>query len=61
MDPITNALSSMQEGAVANQIQTAVLKKAMTAQAQSAQALIEAIPQPAKQPAHLGQNVNTQA
>lgn len=43
-----------------------VLKKAMDIQAQSAMALIDALPQPTKPssanlPAHLGQNVNTTA
>jgi hypothetical protein len=63
MDPITSSLSSMQESAVGNQIQVAVLKKAMDAQAQSALSLIQSIPQASSTnlPAHLGQNVNTQA
>lgn len=63
MDPITSSLSSMQESAVGNQIQVAVLKKAMDAQAQSALSLIQTIPQSGgtNSPPHLGQTVNTQA
>jgi hypothetical protein len=47
-------------------VQTAVLKKAIDIQAQSALALIESIPQPqpvnpANLPPNLGQNINTTA
>jgi hypothetical protein len=62
-----SALSGQAAGqATGDAVSLQVLKKAMDMQAQSAAALIDALPQPAKassanMPAHLGQNVNTTA
>ena len=48
-----------------DEVGLAVLKKAMDIEARNAMALLDAIPQPAKNPAnlppHLGQNINTTA
>ncbi len=64
MDAISSSTSSIASATDgSNNIQVAVLKKAMDSQSQSAIALINALPQPPahNQPAHLGQNVNTSA
>lgn len=42
-------------------VDVAVQKKAMDLETQNAQTLIEALPQAAHNPAHLGQNVDTKA
>ncbi len=60
------SVSAFQAAQTADAVGTAVLKKAMDVSAQSAQALIEAIPAApqsgsANLPAHLGQNINTTA
>ena len=59
-------LSSVSGQTAGNAAGLSVLKKTMDVQAQSAAALIDALPQPAGRssgnlPAHLGQNVNTTA
>lgn len=61
MDAISSATSSIAAATTNNDIQVAVLKKAMDSQSQAAMALISAIPQPpsVNLPAHLGSNVNT--
>lgn len=61
MDAISSATSSIAAATTNNDIQVAVLKKAMDSQSQVALALISAIPQPpsVNLPAHLGSNVNT--
>lgn len=63
MDAISSATASIAAATNGNNnIQVAVLKKAMDSQSQSAVALINALPQPASNlPAHLGRNVNTSA
>ena len=59
--------SASNKSNTSNEIGIAVLKKALDSQAQSAAALINALPQPDKTPSsnnlppHLGQNVNTTA
>ncbi|HJW02436.1 MAG TPA: YjfB family protein [Azospira sp.] len=60
---IASMATQFSDAKTADQIQVAVLKKAMDAQAQSAQQLIEALPQPSSVnlPEHLGKNVNTTA
>ena len=61
------ASSILFDQSASNEIGIAVLKKALDSQAQSAAALINALPQPDKTsssnnlPSHLGQNVNTTA
>lgn len=61
MDAISSATSAIAAATTANDIQVAVLKKAMASQSQAALALISALPQPpsVNLPAHLGSNVNT--
>ncbi len=57
-----SALSGQAAGhATGDTVSLQVLKKAVDIQAQSAAALIEALPQPVNMPDHLGQNVNTTA
>lgn len=60
---IASLATQFSDAQTSDQIQVAVLKKAMDAQAQSAQQLIEALPQPSSVnlPEHLGKNVNTTA
>ncbi|GBG02186.1 hypothetical protein AZSI13_15130 [Azospira sp. I13] len=59
---IASLATSFSESQNANQIQVAVLKKALDAQASSAAQLIQALPQSAVNlPDHLGKNVNTSA
>lgn len=60
---IASMATQFSDAKTADQVQVAVLKKAMDAQAQSAQQLIEALPQPSSVnlPEHLGKNVNTTA
>lgn len=53
-----NAFSAAQVG---DAVQVSVLKKALDAEAQGAVALVNALPEPARLPSHLGQNVNTTA
>lgn len=54
----TNAFSAAQVG---DAVQISVLKKAQEVEAQGAVALVNALPEPAGLPSHLGQNVNTTA
>jgi hypothetical protein len=64
MDALSSVTSSIAAATSGNNdIQVAVLKKAMDSQSQAALALISAIPQPpsVNLPAHLGSNVNTSA
>lgn len=59
---IASLATSFSESQNANQVQVAVLKKALDAQASSAAQLIQALPQSAVNlPDHLGKNVNTSA
>jgi len=60
---IASVATSFSESQNANQVQVAVLKKALDAQASSAAQLIQALPpvSSVNLPAHLGQNVNTSA
>lgn len=55
---LSTALSQAQTG---DAVSTLVLKKAMEIQAQSALQLLQAVPQPGNNPAHLGQNVDVTA
>lgn len=59
-----NATSAIAQNTGSDAISLAVLKKAIDAEAKTAQALINAIPQPASSanlPPNLGQNINTTA
>ena len=59
-----NTTSTIAQNTGSDAIGIAVLKKAMDAETQTAQALINAIPQPvssANLPPNLGQNINTTA
>ena len=59
---IANLATSFSESQTANQVQVAVLKKALDAQASSVAQLIQAVPQSTVNlPDHLGKNVNTSA
>lgn len=62
---VTTALASLAGQSTGDAAGISVLKKAMDIQAQSAAALVNALPQPEKNstnlPPHLGQNVNTKA
>lgn len=63
---ISNASSLLFDQSASNEVGIAVLKKALDSQAQSAAALIKALPQPEKTtssnlPSHLGQTINTTA
>lgn len=58
---IVNLATDMANARAGTQIGTAVLKKAMEVEAQSALALLEALPQSSRLPSHLGQNINTTA
>jgi hypothetical protein len=59
---IASAATSLMQQQTADAVGVLVLKKAMQIQADSAVALIEALPTPSSNlPPHLGQNVNTTA
>ncbi len=60
---IASLATSFSDIQATNQIQVAVLNKALNAEAVAAAKLIEALPEPSSVnlPAHLGQNVNTTA
>lgn len=58
---IANLATSMSQAQTASDVSVAVFKKSLDAQASVAMGLINAIPQPANLPAHLGQNFNTTA
>ena len=58
---ISNAATSLSAMQATTAVQMTVLKKALDAEAQSAAQLINALPQPASLPDHLGQRVNTVA
>lgn len=59
---IASLATSFAATETSNQIQTAVLKKALDSQASAAAQLIQALPQSTVNlPAHLGQKVNTTA
>lgn len=58
LSSLSTALSSTQAG---NAIGVQVLKKAMQVEAQGALQLLQALPQPANNPPHLGQNVDVKA
>lgn len=59
---IAAVASNLQQMQTVNAIQVAVLKKAMDIQAQSALALLEALPPVTpSSPAHLGSNIDTTA
>ncbi|MBS1170920.1 MAG: hypothetical protein H6R01_1838 [Burkholderiaceae bacterium] len=61
---IASLATTMAETGVKQAVGTAVLKKAMDAELETAQALLQALPPVPSQvnlPAHLGQNVNTTA
>ena len=62
---ITGALPNALSGqATGDPVALTVMKKALDQEVQNGMALINAIPQPARQqnlPSHLGQNVNTTA
>lgn len=55
---LSAAVSQAQTGAAASVL---VLKKAMEAEAQGAMQLLQALPRPASNPAHLGQSVDVKA
>lgn len=55
---LSTALSQSQTG---DAVSTLVLKKAMQIQEESALQLLQALPQPPSNPAHLGQNVDVKA
>jgi len=58
---IASTATALSQQKTSNDVQMAVLKKVMDMSAQSAQQLIEAIPQPPSNPPHLGQGVDTYA
>lgn len=58
---IAAAANAFSAAKVGDAVQVSVLKKAMEAEAQGAAALINALPEPAKLPSNLGQNINTTA
>lgn len=55
---LSTALSQSQTG---DAVSTLVLKKAMQIQEESALQLLQALPQPPSNPAHLGQNIDVKA
>lgn len=55
---LASALSQVQVG---NAVSVQVLKKAMDTEAQGALQLLQALPQPTNNPAHLGQNIDVKA
>lgn len=61
----STALASMTGQSTGDPVGVSVLKKAMQAEAQNAQQLVNAVPQPEKTtnnlPPNLGQNINTTA
>jgi hypothetical protein len=58
---ISSLATSLSESRTSQDVSIAVLKTALDSEAQSASALIDAIPSPANLPPHLGQNINTTA
>lgn len=59
MSAVASASTALSNAGTGDAVATLVLKKALEAQQQSAQQLIEALPQPAvNNPPHLGQKVN---
>lgn len=60
---VARLATTMASTATAEAVNVAVLKKAMNIQADSATALLQALPPvtPANLPPHLGQNINTTA
>jgi hypothetical protein len=58
---IANTATAMSQQKLGNDVQISVLKKAMDIDAQSAAALIAAIPQPPSNPPHMGNSVYTYA
>ena len=59
---VATAANQFSAAQVGDGSQTLVLKKALDVEAQTAAALIDAVPQPsATLPSHLGQNINTTA
>lgn len=65
MDVSSSALAAVSSQMTGDAVGMSVLKKALSAQAQSATALVNALPKPSSGPQglppHLGQNVNTTA
>jgi hypothetical protein len=62
VDNIASVATGLTQQATVGAVGVLVLKKAMQIQADSAAALIEALPAPSSNlPAHLGQNINTTA
>jgi hypothetical protein len=62
MDMVTNAINALPSDRAAGEIQMAVLKKAIDAQAQGALGLIQALPDPrAGLPASVGNRINVSA
>lgn len=58
---LTGLSATASQAQLGNAISVAVLKKAMEAQEQGALQLLQALPQPANNPDHLGQNVDVKA
>ena len=58
---VSAAASDLSTRQTGDSVGVMVMKKALDQQATSAAQLISAIPQPARLPQHLGQNVNTVA
>jgi hypothetical protein len=58
---IASTATAMSQQKLGNDVQVAVLKKAMDIDAQSAAALIAAIPLPPSNPPHMGNSVDTYA
>lgn len=60
---IANTATALSQANTQQDVQIAVLRKALDSASSSAAALLDALPQPssANLPAHLGQNVNTVA
>ena len=58
---IAGLATSMAESRLGQAVAIALLKKALAIQADSAAALLSALPTPNNLPAHLGQNIDTTA
>lgn len=58
---IAATATAVAQGTTVDAVQVAVLKKAMKAEAETAQQLMQAVPQPASNPPHLGNKVDTYA
>lgn len=58
---IAAVASSMSQQRLTDSVDTAVLKKAMKIAESNAQQLLEALPKPASNPAHLGNSIDVKA